>query len=451
MTPAPLTRRAIARQAWPIMLGQITVPLVALVDTAIIGRTGDAAALAAVALGGFVVTFLFWAFGFLRMGMTGLTAQAHGAGDAREVRALLLRGVAAGLALGAALFALQIVLIPAAFALMSGSATLDHAARGFVAARLFGAPAALAGFAINGWLLALGRTRHALLLQVVMNLANVGLDILLVWHFGWGARGIAFGTASAEWVALATGLGIVTHLLGREGRTALRAEAAHAFESSALRRLFGVNADIMVRTVALLAMFGWLANAGARLGDVALAANHVLLQFVSFSAFVLDGFAFTAEARVGAAFGARDRTAMLRAIRLTGEFCAATGLAFALLILTCGGSLIDLLTSNAAVRAAALPLIAFAAVQPLIGAPAWLLDGVFIGATRGRALRNAAILATALYIAVDLALRPFGAAGVWIALTLSYVFRAGALGLWFPALLRDAKGPRSLAEPAVGP
>ena len=450
MTATPITRRAIVAQAWPIMIGQITVPLVGLVDTAVIGRTGDAVALAAVALGSFVVTFLFWTFGFLRMGMTGLTAQAEGAKDAVEVRALLVRGIAMGLGLGLALFALQIVLIPIAFRLFAGSDQLDAVAEGFVAARLFGAPAALAGFAINGWLLGLGRTRAALLLQIVMNTANISLDLVFVWHFGWGARGVGFGTSSAEWIALATGLGIAAFVLGREGRTAIRGEIARAFDPAALRRLFGVNADIMIRTVALLILFGWFANAGARLGPVQLGANHVLSQFVGLAAYVLDGFAFTAESRVGRAIGAKSRDDFLRAIRLTGEFSFASGLVFVLAIAFGGRWLVELMTSNPQVQERALALAPFAAFQPLIGAPAWLLDGIFIGATRGKALRNAAILSTAVYILTDLAVRPWGALGVWIALTLSYVYRAAALGLWWPGLLKEIGTPPPLAEPSPG-
>jgi MATE family multidrug resistance protein len=437
MTVAPLTRRSIFAQAWPIMLGQTTVPLVGLVDTAVIGRTGDAAALAGVALGTTIINFVFWAFGFLRMGMTGMTAQAQGAGDAAEVEAMLLRGLALGFGLGLALFVAQIALIPLAFALLAGGEGLDAAAHGYVAARFLGAPASLSVFAINGWLLGLGRTRAALALQIVMNLVNGGLDVLFVWHFGMGARGVGLGTACAEWTALATGLLIATRYAGGPG--VLRRLASRAlFAGPALKRLFAVNADIMVRTCALLFLFAWFTNAGARLGAPTLAANQVLMQFVSVSAFVLDGFAFTAESRIGQAIGAGSSLAMRRAIRLTGEFCLAAGIAFAALFLIAGQPVIHFLTSNAEVRSIAGPMLVFAAIVPAIGAPAWLLDGIFIGATRGRALRNAALLATALYIATDLAFRPFGEAGVWWALGLSYIYRALTLGAHLPGLLRAA-------------
>lgn len=433
MSAIVLTRRSIFAQAWPIMLGQTTVPLVGLVDTAVIGWTGDAAALAGVALGVAIINFIFWAFGFLRMGMTGMTAQAHGRGDTGEVDALLARGVAAGLAIGAALVALQLLIVPLALALLSGGETLTAAAHEFVSARFLGAPAALGFYAINGWLYGLGRTRDTLLLQIAMNAVNVALDVLFVWHFGMGARGVGLGTALAEWVALALALGMVM-VLRVAGPGALMRQRAGFFDPMAWKRLFAVNGDIMIRTIALLAMFLWLANAGARLGTVQLAANHVLLQLVGIFAFVLDGFAFTAESRVGIAIGAGAKADLRRAIRLTGEFSLGFGLIASGVAATLGWLLVDLLTTNIEVRAAAYAMLPFAALTATLGVPAWLLDGVFIGATQGRALRNAAILATLLYIGTDLLLRPFGATGLWLAFLASYAYRAGALGLYLPRL-----------------
>ncbi len=429
MTSPSLTRRAVFAQAWPIMLGQATVPLVGIVDTAVIGRTGDAAALAGVALGGTIISFLFWSFGFLRMGMTGLTAQASGRGDGAEVAALLARGLVIGGGLGAALMLLQVVLIPAAIAVFAGGSAIDGAARAYVSARFYGAPAALAVFAINGWLLGLGRTRAALALQVWMNLVNILACVWFVWRLGYGARGVGFGTAVAEWSALAAGLVLLA--------PALRGLAARrVFDRAALARLFAVNADIMIRTVALLTLLAWFANAGARLGAETLAANQILMQAVALVAFVLDGVAFTAEARVGHAIGAGSRAEMLRAIRLTAEFSLAAAVAFSALIAVGGAAAIPVMTTNAAVQAQATALLPFVVALPVIGMPAWLLDGIFIGATEGRSLRNAAILATALYIATDLALRGFGDTGVGAALLASYAYRAGSLGAYLPGLLR---------------
>ncbi len=439
MTPArPLTRRSVFAQAWPIMLGQASIPLVGIVDATVIGRTGDAVALAGVALGATIISLIFWSFGFLRMGMTGLTAQAEGAGNRGEVEALLLRGLMIGGGIGLALLALQVPLSALALALLSGGEAVSAEASAYVGARFFGAPAALCTFAITGWLYGLGRTRAALVMQLVMNAANIALDLIFVWGFGMGALGVGIGTAGAEWIALAVGLAMTTRLAGA-GPFALwrRLGRSAVLHAAALRRLFDVNRDIMVRTIALLFMFTWFANAGARLGAESLAANHVLLQFINVAAFVLDAFAFTAEERVGAAVGKGDRERFLRAIRLTGEFSLLCGALLAAVFWLGGEPVIHFITTDPGVREEAGRFLPFAALVPLLGMPSWMLDGIFIGATRGRALRNAAFAATTLYIGLDYALRPFENWGVWIAFLTTYLLRAGALGLYLPSLLRS--------------
>ena len=217
-----------------------------------------------------------------------------------------------------------------------------------------------------------------------------------------------------------------------------------------MKRLFAFNFDIMVRTVALLLLFAWFTRAGARIGTVQLAANLVLEQFVLVAAYVLDAFAFTAESRVGMAFGRGSRSQLLRATRLTGEFSLAAGALFALVTFGLGEHIVALIAESDAVRAAARPYLPMVALIPLVGMPAWLLDGVFLGATRGAALRNAAILATIAYVALDIALRPWGAAGLWWAMLSSYMLRALFLGLHWPGLMRAlAKQPlASEARPA---
>lgn len=447
-----LTRASIFAQAWPIMLGQASIPLVGVVDATVIGRTGDAAALAGVALGATIISLVFWSFGFLRMGMTGLTAQADGADDRREVEALLLRALAIGFGLGAVLLVMQVPIASLAFALLAGGEAVTEQASGYVMARFFGAPAALCVFALNGWLLGIGRTREALALQIVMNLANIALDIWFVWGMGFGAFGVGLGTAAAEWIALLVGLGIAARITGawlpalfrRVGR-------AEILRKEALLRLFAVNRDIMIRTIALLFAMTWFANAGARLGDEALAANHVLLQFISVSAFVLDAFAFTAESRIGNAIGTGSRSQFVRAIRLTSEFSFAAGALLAALFWLGGEAVIALITTDPSVRAIAGRFLPYAALIPLLGMPSWMLDGIFIGATRGRALRNAGLVATALYLALDLSLRPLGNHGVWIAWSACYLLRAICLAVYFPGLLRRIGGEGNPLDYGVPP
>lgn len=435
----PLTRKAVFVQAWPIITGQALVPLVGIVDAAVIGRTGDAGALAGVALGATVVNLVFWSFGFLRMGVTGFTAQAHGANDDEAVRATLIRALALGLGIGAVLLALAPWIVPLALGLMAVPPQAHDAAQAFTAARFFGAPAALGFYAVNGWLLGLGRTRAALMGQIALNGINIVLDLLFVLGLGWGAHGVGLGTALAEWSALAVGLVLAHRVLGPGWAAALTDPARRAalFAWAPMRRLLAVNADIMIRTMALLLLFTWFARSGARLGAVPLAANHVLMQLVSVASFVLDGFAFTAEARVGAAIGARSHAAFRRAVRLTGEFSAAGALFFAALFALGGGAFVDLVTSDPAVRAQARAMLPLCALVPLAGMPGWLLDGVFIGATRGRILRNSALFVTAAYLVADHLARGLGDRGVWIALLVSYVLRALSLGVAVPGLARD--------------
>ena len=440
--PRPLTRASIFAQAWPIMLGQASIPLVGVVDAAVIGRTGDAPALAGVALGATIIGLVFWSFGFLRMGMTGLTAQADGSGDAPEVEALLLRALLIGAAIGLLLLALHVPISWLAFELLAGGEAVTREAGAYVEARFLGAPAALCVFALNGWLLGLGRTRSALVLQVVMNIANITLDLLFVWSMDMGARGVGLGTAAAEWIALATGLVLAGRVAGGGMLAVIRRTAWPVIVGrTALKRLFAVNRDIMIRTLALLFMFAWFANAGARLGAETLAANHVLLQFINLAAFVLDAFAFTAESRVGNAIGSGSRETFGRAVRLTGEFSLAAGLLLCALFLVAGAPVIAFITTDEQVRTQATALLPFASLVPLLGMPSWLLDGIFIGATQGRALRNAAMVATWAYVALDFALRPLENLGVWLAISAGYLLRAGALACYIPALLRTIDGP----------
>lgn len=445
-----LTRHAVFAQAWPIILGQALVPMVGIVDAAVIGHSGDAAALAGVALGATVINLLFWTFGFLRMGVTGLTSQARGAGDATEVIATLARSLLLAGLIGGLLLALSPMIAPLAFSLLSASPAVARSGEAFVHARLFGAPGALCFYAINGWLLGLGRTRSALGVQILFNGVNIGLDLLFVRGFGLGAAGVGFGTALAEWSALASGLVACRRVLGPAWRVQVSALGRRTlFALDPMKRLMAVNTDIMIRTLALLLLFTWFANAGSRLGAAPLAANHILMQMVSISAFVLDGFAFTAEARVGMAIGAGSRTDLKRAIRLTGEFSLAGGALFSLLIWIGGDAFIGLITRDAATRLTAGAMLPFCALVPMIGAPSWLLDGIFIGATRGKELRNAALFATLAYLATDWRLRSWGNDGVWIALLLSYLYRAISLGVYLPKLLRQAGGASTRASEPI--
>jgi MATE family multidrug resistance protein len=422
--------------AWPIILANCAVPLLGLVDTAVIGHTGSVAELGAIALGALVFSFVYWTFGFLRMGTTGLVAQAAGADDEPEVRAAVGRALLTGLGLGLVLLALQLPVARSALALLDAGAEVEEVTRRYVLIRIWGAPASLAGFAVSGALIGLGASRRLLLVQLFLNGLNIVLDLLFAGVLGWGAAGIAAGTALAEWSALSLGLWTLVGLLRRRQRD------EEAFWPPARLRDRGrfvatlrVNVDIMVRTVFLMLGFAWFTNQGARYGDVTLAANHVLLQLVSFSAFFLDGFAFATESLVGGAVGSGRRGVFDAVVRRSTELAAATALVLAATIWLGGEAVVAALTDLEAVRAAALAQLPFAALYVLLSFPAFQLDGVFIGATRTRAMRDAAILSFAAFLgAWWLLALEHGNRGLWLAFILYVLARAVALGVHFSGL-----------------
>ncbi|ABI78199.1 putative DNA-damage-inducible protein F [Hyphomonas neptunium ATCC 15444] len=427
MTTSILTRSRALALAWPIMLAQVATATTGIVDTAVMGRYGTAAELAAVGLAAVVFNFLYWGFGFLRMATTGLTAQADGAGDTGETNAILKRALLLGGGLGLLILITFPLVSHFSLALFQADAPVEAEAAAYFWGRIWGAPAALMGFAITGWLIGTGRTRALLAVQIGMNAVNGGLDFLFVAVFDWGPAGIGVGTAMAEWAALALGLVIVRSALGPGGQLLDRAK---------LTSLISANRDIMIRTLALLFSFAWFVNSGAQQGIAVMAGNQVLLQFIAVSAFVLDAFAFVAEKEAGAAYGARDRARLVRAMRVTSELALACGALFSLVFWLGGGAVIHAFILDPAARDAALAYLPWCAAVPFIGVAAWQLDGLFLGTTQGPAVRNAGMLAMAAYLVTDLTLAPaFNNAGVWTAFLLSYVYRAGALALYWPRLM----------------
>ncbi|MCA9566995.1 MAG: MATE family efflux transporter [Myxococcales bacterium] len=431
-----LTRTRVLGLAWPIVLAQMATAFTGVVDTAVMGSVGTRDDLGAVALASVTFSFVYWGFGFLRMATTGLTAQAEGAGQVAESRAVLVRSLLVAGALGLGCMVMLPVIEAVALGLFQATEPVEALAGGYIRARIWGAPAALMGFGITGWLLGRGRTRELLLLQVVLNGVNAGLDSAFVGVLGHGPAGIGMGTAMAEWLALGLGLWLV-----RDGLTA----PGPLWDRDRLVAMFTANRDILVRTLALLAGFAWFVNAGALVGPDALAGNQVLLQLVTVAAFVLDAFAFVAEKEAGEAVGAGDRARLARAIRMTSELALVSGAVFSLGFLVVGGPLIGRFVADVGAREAALAYLPFCAAVPLLGVPAFQLDGVFLGATRGRALRNAALVSTVVYIALDLALRSrFGNTGVWTAFLAMYVLRAGTLAIGLPALLSSVRPAQEL-------
>lgn len=432
---AALTHRRVLRIALPIMLSNVTVPLLGLVDTGVVGQMGQAAPIGAVGLGAVILSAVYWIFGFLRMGTTGLTAQAVGAGDRGEVVAMLTRALMIGIVGGLVLIALQMPIIGAALALAEGSDQVEGLARQYISIRIWSAPAAIALYGVNGWLIARERTGAMLILQLWMNGLNIALDLVFVLQLGWGVGGVAWATFIAEW----SGLGIGLWLCRGAFRVPDWRDWARVFDRARLIHMAMVNSDIMIRSVLLTGGFAGFMFIGARFGDVTLAANQILIQFLEITAFALDGFALAAEALVGQAMGARSRGRLRQGAIMTSIWgvliCAGLTLGFWLT----GGWIIDAMTTAPEVRVAARAYLFWMVMAPVLGAPSWMLDGIFIGATRSRDMRNMMILSFAGYVAALFLLVPrFDNHGLWAALMVFLVLRGVTLGARYPALERAA-------------
>jgi len=430
-----LTHTRVLHIALPIVLSNATVPILGAVDTGVIGQMGLAAPIGAVGIGAVILSAFYWVFGFLRMGTVGLTAQADGQGDAGEVAALLTRALLIGLGAGVVIIALQGALFWAAFRVSPASAEVEGLARQYMAVRVWSAPAAIALYGITGWLIAQERTRAVLVLQVWMNGLNVALDLWFVLGLGWGVQGVALATILAEWSGFALGLWFCRAVFAQ---TAWRAWGA-VFDAARWRRMMGVNNDILVRSLLLEAIFVSFMFMGAGQGDVTLAANQVLLQFLMIASYALDGFAFSAEALVGKAFGRRNPAQLRRAALLASGWGMAAAVLMALAFAVVGSVIVDLITTSVEVRTQARVYLPYLVIMPVIGCAAFMLDGIFVGATRSRDMRNMMALSFGVYVACVLVLAPvLGNHGLWLAMLVSFIARALTLGARYPALERAA-------------
>ena len=429
------------QKAWPIILANAAVPLLGLVDTAVIGNFGNLAQLGAIAFGAMIFSFIYWSFGFLRMGTTGFTAQAAGARDEAEVRATLGRALVVSVGLGLGIVLLQWPLGRIALALLDGSAEVESITRDYFTIRIWGAPATLSIFALTGCLIGLGKSRLLLLVQVFLNGLNILLDLLFAGVFGWGAEGIALGTVIAEWLAVVLAASLVFRLLRqRQTDTGSFWPWQRIVDGGKMLRLMAANTDILLRTLLLLFSFAWFINQSAQFGDAVLGANHILLQLVSFSAFFLDGYAFVTEALVGEALGAKRRGDLLVAVRRSSELAAVTAVILAVLIVCLGDLAIVALTNIETVRVAAGGALAWAGLYVLLSFPAFQLDGIFIGATRTREMRNASFVSVIAFMLAWWWLTPlFGNHGLWCAFVIYVCARALALAAYYPGLVRAAQ------------
>lgn len=434
--PLRLTHRRVLNVAIPIVISNATIPILGAVDTGVVGQLGLAAPIGAVGIGAIILTAIYWVFGFLRMGTAGLTAQAIGAKNQGEVCALLVRGLMIGLAGGLAFILLQMPIFWAAFQLAPASDEVEGLAQTYLQIRVWSAPAAIAIYGLTGWLVAHERTKAILVLQLWMNGLNILLDLVFVLQLGWGVEGVASATVIAEVSGLGLGLWLV--------RDAFKGDYwrnwAVVFDRVILRRMASVNTDIMIRSILLEIGFVSFLFLGSSFDDTTLAANQVLIQFLFITAHGMDGFAFAAEALIGQALGAKDRSSLRRSVLLTSFWAAVVIILLSAFFALCGGWLIDVMAKAPEVQAVARDYLFWMVLAPFLGGPSWMLDGIFIGATRSRDMRNMMALSFGVYwLSVWLLLEPFGNHGLWASLIIFFVARGATLAARYPALERAAE------------
>ncbi len=432
----PISHRSVLAIAIPIMLSNVTEPLIGVVNTAIIGQLPDAYYIGAIAIGSLIFSFLFWGFGFLRLSTGGLSAQAVGAGDSIELTAVLWRAVAIAVVAGVFLILASPFIEKISFDLMGGSPEVRAQGETYFRYRIWSAPFALLNFSILGWFIGQGRASVAFVVQIFLNLANMCLSALFVLSLGMTANGVGLAAVIAESSAALLGGLIVWHSLGKIKQ---QATWVQVWDREKILRTLSANGDIMIRSLCLVFAFAWFTARGARAGDVIIAANAVLLNFFEVAAYLIDGFAYASEALIGQAVGAKNRERFGRAIRLTSIWALVVGVVCSAIIWFAGPWLIDLMTVNPVVRETARHYLLWASLTPFLGTICFQFDGIFTGAMATREMRNMMVISLAIYLVSWWFLeRHFGNHGLWAALCVFFVVRGISFALRMPALTRAA-------------
>ena len=432
-----LTHKRVLGVAIPIVLANATIPILGAVDTGVVGQMGLAVPIGAVGIGAIIISAIYWLFGFLRMGTTGLTAQAIGSNDHSETSALLVRGIIIGLVAGLILILIQIPLFSAALGIAPASQEVEGLANEYLKIRVFSAPAAIAIFGITGWLIANERTRAVLVLMLLINSINIVLDFVFVLRLGWGVEGVAFATLIAEWSGLFFGL-----WLARKGfKNGYWRNWSQIFDRARLTKMAKVNSDILIRSVLLEIAFVSFLFLGSSFDDATLAANQVLIQFLNITAYAMDGFAFAAEALVGKALGAKNRLIFRKSAVMTSQWGFGSVVVMALAFYVFGNTIINVMTTAEEVRIVSYEYLPWMVLAPLVGAAAWMLDGIFIGATRTADMRNMMFISFCVYlIALAFLLPKYDNHGLWASLIIFSIARGVTLGYKYPKLEASVEG-----------
>ena len=433
MNDARLTYTSILSKAWPIIIASASVPALGLVDTAVIGHFGSTTALAALALCGLIFSFIYWGVGFLRMATTAYVAQAVGAGNQYRLMTVVTQSGLIALVLALGLLLMQPVLLTLCLSLLQPPEAVSPLVSEYFFIRIWAAPATLMMYVVSGYLIGRGFSKTLLLLQLLLNGANAGLDILFAGVFGWGITGIAWGTVIAEYLTIVVGLVVIARLhpwppfLASLTRTELFSD---------IGILIRQNGDIFIRTLFLLLGFAFFANIGGGFGEHYLAANHILLQLISFSAFFMDGFAHVLESLAGRAIGKRSVSQLKEACVKSSVLAAATACVLALTVFLIGSEMTAALTNKPDIQLLTNQYTPFAALYILLSVAAFQLDGLYIGVAYGSAMRNCSIVSTLVLVLVWYAgLSQWGNVGLWWSFIIYVCVRALTLLAFLPRLV----------------
>ncbi len=411
--------KEILRLAIPNILSNISVPLLSTVDTALMGRLSEVH-IGAVGIGAMIFNFIYWNFGFLRMGTTGMTAQAFGQQNAPGIMAVMGRSLMIAMVLAILVMSLQWPLGELSFTLMNAEGEQRELVSRYFYVRIWAAPASLALYAFMGWFFGMQNAIYPLILTIFINSVNIGLSFYLVHNLGWDVDGVAYGTLGAQYAGLL--LAIILFLTGYRSYFDYLKDVT-LLKWDELKRFLQVNSDIFLRTFFLTFSFGYFYSQSSSEGELILAANVILLQFLNWMSYGVDGFAFASESLVGKYAGAKDKTKTNKAIQLT--FVWGMGLAF-LFAISYGGfgeQLLRVFTNQEDVIAATRPYLFWMVLFPLLSTPCYLWDGIFIGLTASKAMRNSMFLAFAIYILAIFSLQSYGNNGLWLALLLFMIAR----------------------------
>jgi len=420
--------KQILHLAIPNIISNLSVPLLSVVDTALVGHLPNTWSIGAVAIGSMIFNFVYWGFGFLRMGTTGLTAQALGKKNPVESSLILSRAILVAFVAGILLIFAQTLIAGFSFHLVEASPQVELYARKYFYIRIYAAPATLGLYALIGWFLGMQNARYPMIITVVVNLINVALDAYFVMVLKMDVEGVALGTLIAQYFGLLLGL---FFLFRKYPKFIRRFNLAEVTQKKELKRFFKLNSDIFIRTLMLIFTFSFFTAKSAEFGDSILAANSILIQLWMVFSYGIDGFAFAAESIVGKFIGANDSRKLKQAIRLIFIWGTGLGLSFSVIYLLFAQSILALFTNQDEILRLALQFMSWTIIAPVINSFCYIWDGIYIGATASKAMRNSMILATIGFFIPSyyLGVNWIGNHGMWLAMILFMIVRGISLTL----------------------